>query len=151
MYNRATLAVLFGVVLTACGCNPEPLTLPPLSGTLRTADDKPVTAGGLIFIPESGTWGGNVVNASLNPDGTFSATTSRTTDSRTRTIDGAPAGRYKVVYHPPGDGQALGLEVELPDVVTVGPQENVLKLVLPEKKPADKKADPPADKPTGEE
>jgi hypothetical protein len=114
-----------------------------VSGTLTSADGKPVTAGGLIFIPESGDWGGRVVNASVNPDGTFTATTSTSAAGNTELKPGVPAGRYKVVYHPPGDGQKLGLETELPDPVLVEPTDNRLSQTVPPKTPAGK-ADPVA-------
>jgi hypothetical protein len=73
-----------------------------------------------------------VVNAGVNPDGTFSVQTSRVTGDRTNLLPGAPAGRYKVAYHPPGDGQKVGGEYHFPDVVTVEPKDNALVLVLPD-------------------
>lgn len=115
--------------LAGCG-TPAPPSLHPVTGTV-TLGGKPATAGGLIFIPESGTWGGMVVNGSVNPDGTLLVTTSRTVNGQTVLMTGAPAGRFKVHYHPPSDGQAIGLETELPDVVVIEPRENVLTLDVP--------------------
>lgn len=123
------------LLLLAVGCGPTPPPpLNPLTGTI-TRGGQPVTEGGLIFIPDSGSWGGVVVNAAVAKDGTFTATTSRTTGTATTIHDGAPVGRYKVVYHPPSDGQKMGLETELPDLITVDAGSNVVNLVLPEKTP----------------
>jgi hypothetical protein len=72
-----------------------------------------------------------VVNGSVNPDGTFTTMTSRSVGGKTEMAQGAPAGRFKVVYHPPGDGQAVGTETELPEVVVIEPKENVLRLDVP--------------------
>jgi hypothetical protein len=149
MSTRRTPAVLASVLLLVGGCGqPAPPPLYPVSGTLASADGKPITSGGLIFMPDSGGWGGRVINGSLNPDGAFTTTTSTSDGGKTELKPGIPAGRYKVVYHPPSDGQKLGLETELPDVVVIEPKENVLTLKLPEKT-AEPKSGPPADKPGG--
>lgn len=128
------------LLLAGCG-GPTSPPLFPLTGKITTADGKAVTAGGLIFVPESGSWGGRVVNASVNPDGSFDTTTSTTTGGKTELKAGVPAGRYKVVYHPPGDGQKLGLETELLELVTVEAGPNVIQLVLPVKQ-VEEKRDP---------
>jgi hypothetical protein len=118
--------------LLAVGCAADvPPPLYPVTGVL-TQGKKTVAGGGLILIPESGEWGSMVVNASVNPDGTFTVQTSRVTGDRTNLSAGAPAGRYKVAYHPPGDGQKVGGEYHFPDVVTVEPKDNALVLVLPD-------------------
>lgn len=135
--RRAVVGIAL-FLLAGCG-GPAPVPLHPVSGTLTSTDGKKITAGGLIFIPESGAWGGMVVNGSINPDGTFSATTSTSTGGKTELKPGVPAGRYKVVYHPPGDGQKLGLETELSEVVVVEAGMNEIKLVLPEKRVEEKR------------
>jgi hypothetical protein len=127
-----TSAGLFALLTALSGCSdPEPFPeLHPLSGTI-SRDGTPVTVGGLIFIPaDAGS--GLVVNAAVNPDGSFTAVTSRNRpaggiDLRT----GAPAGRYRVVYHPPSNGAKMGLEVELREAVTVSPGANSAALKLP--------------------
>jgi hypothetical protein len=128
--------VLSALALAAAGCpaaRPFP-DLHPLTGAV-TRDGRPVTAGGLIFLPEHG-GSGVIVNANVGADGTFSAETSRTSNTgRTEARPGAPAGRYKVVYHPPSNGSRSGLQVELTERVTVGPGANAVRIVLPHELP----------------
>lgn len=123
---------LLALVITGCESTPTKPALHPLNGTL-TQSGKPVVGGGLIFIPESGAWGGRVVNANVNPDGTFTAETSYTGGTGTVIQPGVPAGRYQVVYHPPSDGQKVGQETTLPEPITVAAGDNTVTLVLPEK------------------
>jgi hypothetical protein len=124
--------VLSALAVSAAGCpaaRPFP-ELHPLTGAL-TRDGQPVTAGGLIFLPESGGGSGLIVNANVRPDGAFTAETSRTTAlGKTEIKPGVPAGRYKVVYHPPSNGARSGLQVELSAQVTVGPGPNRVALSL---------------------
>lgn len=132
-FRRPAWAITSASVLAAAliGCTSKPPELHPLTGTV-TQNGKPVTAGGLIFIPESGDWGGLVVNATVIKDGTFTAETSRTTGTTTTVQPGVPAGRYRVAYHPPGDGQKVGAEYHFPEPITVEAKENTVTLVLPE-------------------
>lgn len=125
------------VALAAVGCDnaPPPPDLHPLTGTI-TRDGKPVTAGGLIFVPAGGGSGGVTVDASVKPDGTFEARTSRWNGKETVFRPGVKPGRYKATYHPPGDGQALGLEVELATEVVVEAKANTATFELPTKMPA---------------
>lgn len=113
------------------GCSGEP-TRHPAKGTVTRAG-RPVTEGGLIFVLESGPWNGRVVNASVKSDGTFDVETSHTGASETTIKPGAPAGTYKVFYHPPGDGQKVGAEIEIAERVTIGPGPNELSIVVPDK------------------
>ncbi|WP_020475529.1 hypothetical protein [Zavarzinella formosa] len=122
------------------GCSesrPEP-ELFPVSGRV-TKGGKPVKGGGMIFIPEVSSGAGLSVNASVSQDGAFEGETLRT-DKTGRTVGtpGVPAGKYKVVYHPPSNGAKLGLEVTLPEPVTVEGAPNVLNIELPEKLPEGK-------------
>ncbi|VTR95964.1 unnamed protein product [Gemmata massiliana] len=140
----------FVACLLAAGCAADaPPTLYPLTGVL-THGKKPVAGGGLIFMPESDNWGGMVVNASVKADGTFTAETSRTTSTATTVTPGIPAGRYKVAYHPPSDGQVVGGEYHFPDAVTVEARDNTLVLNLPDEFPSpgakkpNEKGKPPA-------
>jgi hypothetical protein len=124
------VAFLFALLASGCGGLPQPV-LHPVTGTVTLAG-KPATGGGLIFLPESGTWNAQVINGSVNADGTFTVTTSWLVNGKTQLAPGAPTGRYKVTYHPPGNGEKIGAETELPEVVTVEAKENVLKLDVPE-------------------
>jgi hypothetical protein len=152
MHRHITLVGLL-VPLLASGCGgPPPPPLYPVEGTV-TVGGRAAAGGGLIFIPESGQWGGAVCDGSVNPDGTFTATTSRIVDGKTEMSPGVPAGRYKVTYHPPGNGEKIGLETELPDTVIIEPKDNLLKLDVPEgrtarelREQAAKKDDPAPDK-----
>ena len=132
--SRPAALCLFLATLVGCTpATPVP-TLHALTGTLARGN-RPVPAGGLIFQPVAGS-GGLTHNASVSADGTFAAQTERVTALETRADPGIPAGTYKVTYHPPGDGQALGLEVELPDRVTVTAGGTTVELKLPAKVPA---------------
>jgi hypothetical protein len=120
------------------GCSGEPSfpDLHPLTGTVAR-EGKPVPEGGIIFVPESGTGSGLIVNATVRPDGSFTAETSLTSRAGKTTIrPGAPAGRYKAVYHPPSDGSKTGLEVELNTPVVVAAGTTSVTINLPAVMPA---------------
>jgi hypothetical protein len=124
-------------VLIGCADSKPPPELHPLTGTV-TRDGQPVTAGGLIFIPDPADGSGRVVNATVKADGTFEAHTEHTGANGSPVgKPGAPAGRYKVVYHPPGDGQKSGLDVEFPERVSVEPGAKPVTLALPLPAPKD--------------
>jgi hypothetical protein len=129
--------VLSALAVAAVGCpaaKPFP-DLHPLTGAV-TRDGRPVTAGGLIFLPEPAGGSGVIVNANVRADGTFAAETSQTSNKgRAEIRPGAPAGRYKVVYHPPSNGSRSGLEVELAERVTVGLGANSVTVALPRQLP----------------
>lgn len=143
------LAPLVACALVA-GCAVDtPPPLYPVTGSIQQGK-KVVSGGGLILMPESGGWAGAVVNASVNADGTFTVQTSRVGGSETKLLPGAPAGRYKIAYHPPGDGQKVGGEYHFPDVAVIEAKDNTLVLILPDEFPLPKKADakgPPAPNP----
>src|SRR5262245_28868035 len=139
-------ALLLFVLVAGCSSEPSPPPLYPLTGTL-TQNGKPVTEGGLIFIPESGDWGGLVVNASVRRGGAFAAETSRDPAKATAGLPGGPAGRYRVAYHPPGDGEKVGTEYHFPEPVTVETKDNALALTLPEQLPGARAGKPDATKP----
>lgn len=145
MSARLFLPLLAGFVLLPLGCSPADSfpELHPLTGTV-TRDGKPVAGGGIIFIPDAVNNSSLVVNASVNPDGTFEARTEHTGRAGLTTRPGAPVGRYKAIYHPPGDGSKMGLEIEIEPRVTVEAKANTAPLVLPTKPPEE--ADPPKDK-----
>ncbi len=141
MLRVIKLVLFFLLVYTipfGCEKSLPPLDCHPVQGTIFDHNNKPITRGGLIFIPESGTWGINTINANIEKDGTFSVNTSRYNKSQTEMVPGAPVGRYKVIYHPPGDGQVLDLEQEMTEIVEIEAKTNTLKFIvppLPEKQP----------------
>jgi hypothetical protein len=123
----------FALLAFLAGCSSaEPFPdLHPLTGTV-TRGGKPVAAGGLIFLPDPPGGTGLVVNANVKPDGTFTAETSRNKPAGGVEVrPGAPTGRYKVVYHPPSNGEKMGLEVKLDAVTVEAKANNTAQLVLP--------------------
>ena len=128
------LAVL-AVLAAAVGCADEPPPdLHPLTGTV-THRGQPVTAGGLLFAPEEGGWGGVIVNANVEPDGSFAAQTEKVTGRGTTARPGIRPGRYKVTYNPPGDGAKTGMQCTLAEVVVVEKGGAAVALKLPEGDP----------------
>ncbi len=122
-------------VAATCGCAADPSPdLHPLTGTV-TYQGKPVTAGGLLFAPEEGGWGGVIVNANVEPDGTFTAQTEKVTGRGTTARPGVRPGRFLVTYNPPGDGQNVGQQRSLAEVVEVKPGGTTVALKLPEAVP----------------
>jgi hypothetical protein len=73
-----------------------------------------------------------VVDANVEADGTFTARTARVSGGQTVLTPGVPAGRYTVVYHPPGDGQKVGAEIALRTTVEVTAGDTRVELVIPE-------------------
>ena len=149
--NRTLLAV--AIALGCAGCSPAPFPdLQPLTGKI-SYDGKPLKGGGLLFQAPAGKSGGYIVNANINPDGTFAAETSRVTDAETIFAAGAPQGTYTVVFHPSGDDGSEGsARAELPDLVVVGLNGAAAVLEIPKAKPIEipkpkaesPKAEPPA-------
>ncbi|MFO0846983.1 MAG: hypothetical protein U0871_00280 [Gemmataceae bacterium] len=135
MASAATRGLCLTTALILAGCDRQE-AIPdrhPLTGTVVRAG-RPVTAGGLIFLP-IGRSSGLVVNAPVRPDGTFTAETSRTRPAGgVDVFPGVPAGRYTAVYHPPSDGQKTGLEVQLGEI-TVPAGGTAVTLTLPDKLP----------------
>jgi hypothetical protein len=130
------LPVAFLALSSGCSGDPSFPDLHPLTGTV-TREGKPVPEGGIIFVPEPGTGSGLIVNATVRPDGSFTAETSLTSRAGKTTIrPGAPAGRYKAVYHPPSDGSKTGLEVELDTPVVVAAGSPPVAFTLPAAMPA---------------
>jgi hypothetical protein len=142
MHRKLLLAAawLAAAGLAGCGSGEAIPDLHPVTGTI-TRDGKPVAGGGIILIPDPPNGSGLVVNASVGKDGTFTVQTSRTTAKATEIHPGAPAGTYKVVYHPPSDGQKTGLEVTAADRLTVQPGGGTANVVLPAAVPAGKGED----------
>ncbi len=129
---RASVPYVFLLLLLA-GCdNSHPMdNLYPLGGTILR-EGKPVKEGGMILVPDGGSSSSLIVNAAVEANGTFTVRTERTLSSGKLEIrPGAPAGRYRVIYHPASNGATMGLEVELPERVTVEPGGADIRLQLP--------------------
>jgi hypothetical protein len=128
---RPTAIFLLVLALTGCQSAESLPKLNSVVGTI-TRNGKPVSAGGLIFVPEPPISTGFVVNANV-VDGTFIVETSRS--RRAGGIDlwpGAPTGTYKAIYHPPSNGAMSGLEVTFSELVKIEPRnDNQLSLTLP--------------------
>ena len=80
---RLWLAVLALFVPAGCGGSHERQTTYPVHG-LVTLDGKPVSFGGVRFIPA----GGRPLHAKIQSDGTYSLSTGDE--------DGAPPGKYRI-------------------------------------------------------
>lgn len=120
----AMLGLICFFLISGCSSNAK---LYPVKGTI-TKNSMPIDSGGLIFIPEK--WTGDLVNASIEKNGHFTLTTSRSGET-TIILPGAPAGIYRIIYNPPDAGQKVGLEIELPNTVEIKQSDNVLKLDIP--------------------
>jgi hypothetical protein len=132
------LLLLLIASFVSCGCDqePPPPELFPLIGTVYAHDGKPVSNGGIIFIPDGASWGGNLVNASVGKNGMYTAMTSRMTREGTVMKPGICVGKYKIVYHPPNQGDSNGLEYDFPDTYEIAAKDNVIDLTLPEVMPS---------------
>jgi hypothetical protein len=125
-----------------CGCGADSRPhLHPLTGTVVSRGGERVTSGGLIFVLESGERTRLIVNAAVQPDGTFTARTERMDDRGTTILPGAPAGTYRAIYHPPSDGSKTDLAVDLPERVTVEAGGVAVSLTLPDQAKADANPD----------
>ncbi len=121
---------MFAFVLAGCDESRPAVELHPLGGRVLRGG-KPVKDGGLIFVPE-GSGSNLIVNAGVQANGTFNVRTEKTLSGGKLDIKpGAPAGRYKVIYHPASNGATMGLEVEFPDRVVVEPGGTDIELNLP--------------------
>jgi hypothetical protein len=127
------MVLVAGALGAGCSDSGEPFPeLHPVMGTV-TRDGQPVNGGGLYFAPDPATNTSLTVTAAVNPNGTFEVQTTRVSrNGKSESRPGAPAGGYKVVYHPPSNGSKMGLEVTLTDPIAVSPGTPPLKLVLPE-------------------
>ncbi len=133
---------LVAVWVLPIGCSPrDPFPeLHPLTGTVAL-DGKPVTGGGVIFVLDSGERSALVVNAAVKPDGTFSAQTEYPGDTGTVTRPGVPAGKYKAIYHPAGDGSKTDLAREIGERVLVEGKATTVNVVVPVHPAADPKSE----------
>jgi hypothetical protein len=120
------------VVLSGChGGAPELPALYPVSGKV-TDRGKPVGGGALRFYadPDQPTF---IVSAVVNPDGTFTASTVRSSGKDEARRPGAPAGTYRLAYYPPSKDQSGTPAVEVPQPVRVEERPNEITVELPGK------------------
>src|SRR5690242_6617726 len=133
MMNRRPAFVLV-VFLPLAGCSGASEALPalhPLAGTV-VRDGQPVAGGTLRFYPQPER-PALVVNATVGPDGKFSAHTEGIRDPKKTQHAGAPEGTYKVTYYPP-EGQAGATPTEAANTVTVKSGTNEVTIDLGAKK-----------------
>ena len=133
--TRALVVFATAALLLPGGCDGSEGDLPELHPLVGTAvcEGKPISGGLLRFLPTR-TDADVIVNASVGPDGAFTAQTGRANDPRGRRWSGAPAGSYRVVYLPPAEDQATSRPLDAAGVVTVGPKSKKVMIVLPGKK-----------------
>ena len=128
--RNSSIFALLAIAILGCYESRPIDDLHPLGGRILR-EGKPVKDGGLIFLPE-GTSSSLIVNGAVEANGTFSVRTERTLDNGKLDIKpGAPAGRYRVIYHPASNGATMGLEVELAERVTVEAGGTEVELTLP--------------------
>jgi hypothetical protein len=130
--GAAALLISLSCTLAGCGAKqPDFEKLYPVTGKVQRAG-MPVAGGSLKFTanPEKPDF---TTNCDVKPDGSFTVTTVRNTDSRGERKAGAPAGDYTVVYNPPNEDQTKGFQppVTLPVKVTIKAEPNDLTLQLP--------------------
>ena len=116
------------------GCQDSGPTLSglyPVNGKV-IQNGKPVTGGGLLFVAEEGGRGGCIFDASVNPDGTYEARTSRLKDTPVIFYPGLPRGKYKLIYHPGGNGAVTGTQIESKVRLTVEETRNQIEIELPD-------------------
>lgn len=137
LHSIRTHGLVISILALAFGCSQseKPLELRPLKGTIMQ-NGKALTRGGLIFVPEPALTSNLVVNATAESDGTFVAKTLQSrADGSIAVAEGAPIGKYKVIYHPPSNGSKSGLEIELNQLVTVENEAKPVSLVVPTELP----------------
>ncbi len=124
------------VAALAAGCGgngnqPDFPDLHPVTGVV-TKGGAPVSGGVVQFnpVPDSSEF---LINSEVGPDGAFSLSTVRTTDTDGERKRGVAAGQYKVTYTPNVADQTAGYQppITLPEPVTVEPKDNDLKIELP--------------------
>jgi hypothetical protein len=132
---RRTLLILWAAAVFA-GCSdrgdqPEFPELHPVTGVV-TRSGAPVSGGVVQFQRQPATQE-FLVNGVVGPDGAFSLSTVRTTDSRGERRDGAPAGEYRVTYLPEMLDQTAAPPdpITLQELQTVASTDNTLSIELP--------------------
>lgn len=124
-----------GLLLPGCSSSttqPDFADLHQVKGVVKRAG-QPVKGGVVTFtgVPADPAF---IINSEVGPDGNYTLSTVRTTDTAGERKPGAPAGKYKVTYEPPLGDQTAGGQIdpiELPATVTVQAGDNDIPLVLP--------------------
>ena len=91
------LTLLLGMI----GCGPKQPDFPelvPVKGVVKKGKET-VKGGAVQFEPESAQ-PAFLIASPVEPDGSFTLSTTRTTDKAGESRAGAPAGKYKVTYTP---------------------------------------------------
>lgn len=123
------LLVLSLAALTGCRAEHTFPELHPLDGTI-SRDGEPMRGGGLIFLRDAGDPTGMIVNANVNPDGTFVGESSLTSVRGAVIRPGVPVGRFRAIYHPLSDGSVTDLDTKIEGVVEFVAGPNRLDIVL---------------------
>lgn len=138
------LAASVGIMLVgAMGCRsgeaqPPFPELATVKGVVQRGN-APVRGGGsLQFLPQATGAEQNafVITGEVADDGSFTVTTTRTTDKRGEKKSGAPPGQYRVIYMPVVADQTQAAPeragpIELPKPITIQPGDNTLTVQLP--------------------
>lgn len=126
-------------ILAGCGDGRNQPAFPdlqPVKGVVKKGNAT-ATGGVVRFTPDPDT-SDFIINSVVGPDGTFTLSTVRSTDTRGERKVGAPAGSYKVTYTPPlaeqGPGGLPQTPIDLPKPVSVQTGENNLTVELPARK-----------------
>lgn len=135
MSARWLLIAVVSLLCVYSGCSgskqPEFDALHPVTGKLQRAG-QPLVGGSIRFnsIPEKQEF---IVNGLVGPDGSFTLTTVRTTDSKGERRPGAPAGEYSAIYMPESKDQTVAYEppITLPQKVVIEAKDNSLTLEVP--------------------
>lgn len=134
------IALFAAALAAAAGCSSAAKPWPdlhPVRGTVKVGGQL-VTAGYLTFRSDDAANSDFMVTGKIEPDGTYKLTTTHALEKGSQARPGAPAGRYRVMYMPPGTGdQVTGASVEpidAPKPVTVNAGENDLPIDLPKGK-----------------
>lgn len=132
LLQRVWLGIAVALLAAGCGDGNQPgfPDLHPVTGVV-TKGGSPVSGGVVKFtpVPDNPDF---LINSEVGPDGTFSLSTVRTTDTRGERKPGVAPGQYTVTYIPVAGDQTAGYQppVTLPDPVTVEAKANELTIEL---------------------
>jgi hypothetical protein len=124
----AILATCIGI-LSLCGCSHATKGLPPpqtfaVTGEVKLADGKPVAKGLVQFLPENGP--SRNISAPIK-DGKFTLGTA----FGNQLLPGTTEGHYRVKIIPGFDSHGAPIEITLPNVYEIKPQDNQFVFTLP--------------------
>lgn len=134
------IAVLAAALAAAAGCSSDAKPWPelhPVHGTVKVGG-QPVASGYLTFRSEDPANAEFIVSGKIEADGIYMLATTHALEKGSAAKLGAPAGRYRVMYMPPGTGdQVTGASVEpidAPKPITVNAGNNNLPIDFPKPK-----------------